>query len=360
MSITDYNYGWPGVTDNIPGVLFLNTNDTLATVTTSSTSGGYTYLNSLIKNKLADIIPSGNPSNTTGTLAIVNTSDAGTVPLTFNVSGTSTNYTYSLTSPATSSEVLINSTLVLPTIVDVNKNNILTTTTTSSAVNYLSLTNAASGSSPTLSAAGTGSNVGLNFVSKGTGAFTASNSTSSTSPTTIRALIGSMTGTGTVMTSGNLVGAIGQVTLVGASGGYLYGVEGKVIPSGTLSGSSWTAGVFGQLDISNATINAGQTATLWGDYGATSHTLTSTTGMYGIAMTNTTAAVLAGQIYLYGGATNLLLLSTNGGVVGATYFKTAGTSAGSAGDTSKCNATKVLTISVDSTTYYIPLFAQNT
>ena len=62
---------------------------------------------------------------------------------------------------------------------------------------------------------------------------------------------------------------------------------------------------------------------------------------------------------MYGPATNLLELDDNAAGYGVTYFKAAGTSAGSAGDTSKCNATKVLEISVNGTAYYIPLFAQN-
>ena len=192
------------------------------------------------------------------------------------------------------------------------------------------------------------------------GVIQANDTVASATPGTVRALIGSMTQTATTMTSGNIVGVRGSVNMVGASGGFIYGAQGKVIATGTLSGSEWTAGVFGQLDISAATINAGQAATIWGDYGTSSGTLTNQTGLYGIAMTNTTAAVLAGQVYLYGGATNLFLLNTNAGLSGTTYFKAAGTSAGSAGDTSKCNATEVLQISVNGTTYYLPLFAQNT
>ena len=40
------------------------------------------------------------------------------------------------------------------------------------------------------------------------------------------------------MTSGNVVGVRGEVDYVGASGGFLYGVQGKLIPTGTISGSS--------------------------------------------------------------------------------------------------------------------------
>lgn len=187
-----------------------------------------------------------------------------------------------------------------------------------------------------------------------------STTTSSATPGTLRALRGQMVGTATTMTSGNIVGSRGEVDYVGASGGFVYGAQGKIIPTGTLSGSSWNAGVFGQLDISAATINAGQIAPIWGDYGASSGTLTNQTGCYGIAMTNTTAVVTIGQLYLYGGATNLMALETNAGLSGVTYFKNAGVSAGSWGNATFPTVSKVLTISVDGTTYYLPLVAQNT
>lgn len=183
--------------------------------------------------------------------------------------------------------------------------------------------------------------------------------TSSATPGTIRAFTGDMNGTNATMTSGNLVGLRGSVTYVGASGGFLYGVQGKLLPSGTISGSSWNAGLFGQLDISAATVNAGQMAPIWGDYGASSGTLTDQTGLYGIAMTNTTAAVLQGQVYLYGGAQNLLLLNTNSGLSGVTYFKDSGTGSGSWGNATPPTPSKVLKITVDGAAYYLPLVDQN-
>lgn len=186
-------------------------------------------------------------------------------------------------------------------------------------------------------------------------------STSSATPGTLRSIIGSATNTATTMTSGNLAGVRGVVNIKGSStSAFIYGTQGKIIATGTLASGQFQAAVFGQLDISAATINGCQLAALWGDYGTSSGTLTSQTGLYGIAFTNTTAAVPIGQLYLYGGATNLMYLNTNAGQSGTTYFKAAGTSSGSAGYASGCNATEVLVISVNSTTYYIPCFAQNT
>lgn len=81
------------------------------------------------------------------------------------------------------------------------------------------------------------------------------------------------------------------------------------------------------------------------------------TGARGIVMTNTTDATLNAQVYLYGKATYLLELAGPGS--SETYVATAGTSAGSAGETTKCNANKVLTISIDGVAHYIPVFTSN-
>ena len=189
------------------------------------------------------------------------------------------------------------------------------------------------------------------------GPMVVSSNEESATPGTIRSLTGKISTT-TTMTSGNIVGVRGEADVKSASGGFIYGAQGKVIATGTLSGSLWCAGLFGQFDISAATISGAQLATLWGDYGATA-TAGTYSGCRGIAMTNTTAAILGAQVYLYGGATNLFDLVDNNGLVGATYFVAAGTSGGSAGDASHCAASKVLKITVNATDYWIPLFASN-
>lgn len=138
----------------------------------------------------------------------------------------------------------------------------------------------------------------------------ASTTTSSATPGTIRDIYGRVVETATTMTSGNLVGVRGEVDLVGASGGFIYGVQGKVTPTGTLSGSVWAPAVFGQYDLSAATLNAGQIAAIWGDMGATGGTFTNVTGARMFAGTNTIATLtLNSMIYLYGKATSLLELS---------------------------------------------------
>lgn len=56
-------------------------------------------------------------------------------------------------------------------IYDGNSNNLLLFTTTSSAVNGLTIANAATAANPTISATGSDTNVGINFQTKGTGTY---------------------------------------------------------------------------------------------------------------------------------------------------------------------------------------------
>ena len=133
-------------------------------------------------------------------------------------------------------------------------------------------------------------------------------------PWTVRSVIWAISNA-TTMTSWNLVWVRGATTIASASGWFFYWVQGKIIATGTLSGSSWTAWVFGQLDISATTLNAGQTAAIWWDYGTSSGTMTDTTGARGIVMTNTTSAILHAQDYRYGNATYLLELAGAGGTL---------------------------------------------
>lgn len=187
---------------------------------------------------------------------------------------------------------------------------------------------------------------------------TVSAASSSATPGTLRALVGSFTESATTMTSGNVVGVRGVVNAVGASGGFIYGVQGKIVATGTLSGSLWAPAVFGQLDVSAATINGAQVAALWGDWGTTGATATDLSGCRGIVFTNTTANVLNAQDYRYGNATYLLELAGAGGTLN--YYAAAGTSAGSAGNATHCAAQQVIKIEINGVAAYIPVFTQNT
>lgn len=172
---------------------------------------------------------------------------------------------------------------------------------------------------------------------------TISASSTSATPGTIRSVRGLTTDSNSLVTSGNLVGLRGEVDMVGASGGFFYGTQGKVIPTGSLSGSSWTAGVFGQFDLSAATINTGQTAPVWADYGASGGTFTSTTGMRMFSGTNTIASLtLNAMDYRYGKANNLLELAGDSG----TYI-----TSGGAGTPS--GTIKKIAITIDGVQYYL-------
>uniref|UniRef100_A0A6M3KYD9 Uncharacterized protein n=1 Tax=viral metagenome TaxID=1070528 RepID=A0A6M3KYD9_9ZZZZ len=110
------------------------------------------------------------------------------------------------------------------------------------------------------------------------GVFATAIASASATPGTVRAIYGKYT-TFTTMTSGNLVGVRGEITLGGSvSGGtaFLYGVQGKVI-TGTQTinnGSGMVYAVMGQLDCSGLTMTAGYTACIGADvYGVGSGTV---------------------------------------------------------------------------------------
>jgi hypothetical protein len=73
----------------------------------------------------------------------------------------------------TGTQTLTNKTLTSPiigtSILDTNSNQLALLTATSSAVNEITLANAATGNNPTISATGDDSNIGISFATKGTG-----------------------------------------------------------------------------------------------------------------------------------------------------------------------------------------------
>jgi hypothetical protein len=416
MSILNIQIGQPGVVGVLPRIVYINTNDTLGTVTTTG------YLNHAVQTgysfseaDMALVITKATPTASTSSVAWLEVQYVAP-----NWSLTATNAPGSVTLPTITNHIATYTNTLGALSEDpataISGGNIqagLATGTAGAFISYASssgkgsfnftavantgntvttLSNAAMAQTSTISIPDPGNAAGrlligataTPFVSgnfpknSGTaglmvdsgipvtslvltsvaGGQTISASSSSATPGTIRALVGSMTETAAVMTSGNVVGVRGVVNNVGASGGFVYGAQGKIISTGTLSGSSWNAAVFGQFDISAATVNAGQTACIWGDYGTSSGTITSATGMRGIAMTNTTAAVLNAQDYRYGNATYLLELAGAGGTLN--YYATAGTSAGSAGDAAHCAAQKVIVVEINGVAAYIPVFTQNT
>ena len=180
----------------------------------------------------------------------------------------------------------------------------------------------------------------------------------SATPGTVRAITGEISDTSATLTAGNLVGVRGSVTVpvgqITSGNTFLYGVQGKAIVQGEITASTWMMGVFGQLDIDTATLNGGQIACVWGDAG-TSGPAATVADFNMIRLTNTTPTTANAVLSAYGKASFVLDMQLNGGI----QFLNAGTSAGSAGDTAHCNATKVLAIQVDGVPYWIPAFDQN-
>lgn len=80
----------------------------------------------------------------------------------------------------TGGNLIATSPKIITAINDTNGNALITITATGSAVNAVTLANAATGSSPTLTASGSDSNIGFTFVPKGTGVFTIAGTAAST------------------------------------------------------------------------------------------------------------------------------------------------------------------------------------
>ena len=161
---------------------------------------------------------------------------------------------------------------------------------------------------------------------------------------------------GTVqITSGQSIASVrgGASIAVGttiASGGFIYGVQGKVIVQGTInSGSAFCAALFGQFDTSgaSATLTSGYNAALVLDMGATSH-LASSTVLDGEVILNTTACLMNSAIRVVANATQLFDITDLNG--GGPHF--ANTSA--ALPTTSGGQLKVL---VNGVVRYIPLYS---
>lgn len=129
---------------------------------------------------------------------------------------------------------------------------------------------------------------------------------------TYRVLRGEIT-TFSTFTSGNLVGVRGAVTIAAGatvSGGYLYGNQGKLITgTGIITGGN-QFGLFGQLDVTGATLTSpGHIAALSGNiFGYNSGTSTSLNNLY---LEAAGGGVINSHIQVFGKATWVLDIQTN-------------------------------------------------
>jgi len=140
---------------------------------------------------------------------------------------------------------------------------------------------------------------------------TISNAMTATSatPGTSRAIYGKYT-TFTTMTSGNLVGVRGEVTMGGNGSGtaYVYGCQGKAIVGATTWTGTSLCGLYGQIDVAGSTITSGHVAAIQANiYGATSGTIP----MEGIYVEHAGGGVINSLIQLFGKSTYVFDIASN-------------------------------------------------
>jgi hypothetical protein len=151
------------------------------------------------------------------------------------------------------------------------------------------------------------------------------------------------------MTSGNLVGVRGAVTMATGStisGAYLYGTQGKAVTgTGTFSGTS-LAGIYGQLDVTGGTVSAGNVGAVQANiYGYNSGTSTIINAIYTEAAGG---GVISSHVRMFGKATYVFDIETN------TYTPEANTTCTPSAVTGTTGGIKVR---VDGTARWIPLAA---
>jgi hypothetical protein len=178
------------------------------------------------------------------------------------------------------------------------------------------------------------------------------------SPTSIASIRGAITigGTYTGATAGTGTAGVdpSRTTATTITGGYLYGVQGKIIVRGTLATTSgeYSAALQGQLDLSAAVGVTSPLSALWLDMGATASAaiIAAATHVNVVNITNTTNALVHA---IFGVTANAAFFMDLGdlafGGQNWAVAKTAG-----------ANGAMALKVFVNGSTWYIPLSATAT
>ena len=178
------------------------------------------------------------------------------------------------------------------------------------------------------------------------------------SPASIASVRGAITIGGTYTGSAAGTGTAGvdpsRVTATTITGGYLYGVQGKIIVRGTLATTSgeYSGALQGQLDLSAAVGVTSPLAMLWLDAGATASAaiISAPTKISGIIITNTTNALLHSAISITANAS--YFLDASDVAFGGQNWAVAKTAGG--------NGAMALKVFVNGGIWYIPLSASAT
>lgn len=255
----------------------ININGTVGATTPNT--GSFTTLTTSSTTTLAANTTVGGltPVTTTGTQTLTNKTLTTPIISSISNTGTITLPTSTTTLVGTNTtDTLTNKTLTSPkfanggTITDTGSRTILQFTATGSAVNYLILANADTGTSPSLTTTGTDTNINLNLVSKGSGvvqlngiaavdistAQTLTNKTLSTSSVWNGSVINSTYGGTGVNNSGRTLTISSNATISGTNtGDQTITLTGDVTGSGTgsftatLAASGVTAGTYTKLTV---------------------------------------------------------------------------------------------------------------
>lgn len=165
----------------------------------------------------------------------------------------------------------------------------------------------------------------------------------------------------TAITAGSYYASRAITTLSGTitGGAFVAGLRAGLTVTGTMNHEdSRLAGAYVKLATNGATLTAGQISVLWVDVAA------AVSGDGGgqfnmIRVSNTQSGSKPNSvIYMYSNASFLFDLGAPSGTID--YVASAGTSAGSAGKSDGCAATKVIKLNLNGSTVYVPVFEQNT